>query len=260
MRRGPIVGAVLAAASGSLGSHVTRFLAIPTSHVITHPTGLVGVVANPTLAFVLLLVAMLGVGLEIVHRGTFVFGTMGLIAGSLAIVGLANLPVDWLGLVLVGFAAALLVIDISLQTRGLVSLAGVVAAIAGGLLLYNTSPGQGGVNLAALITVPAVLGGLWITLSQRALRVRHLPFGSSSHELLGLTAIVKERAAPYGIAAVEGELWRITSHDGATVEAGAEVEVIAEDGLTLIVEPLPGPTTASEKVAAPGAVAGARIE
>ncbi|HVC23524.1 MAG TPA: NfeD family protein [Candidatus Dormibacteraeota bacterium] len=257
MGRAPIVGAVLAIADGSLGSHLSPVVANPTAQLVSHHAGIVGVLANPTLAFVLLLMAMLAVGLEVVHPGTLVFGALGLVAGALAIVGLANQPVDWVGLVLVGSAAALLVVDTSLHSHGLISLAGVVAAVSGGLLLYNTAPGQGGVSLFALITVPVVLGGVWITLSRRALRVRHLPFGSSSHELLGLTAIVRQRADPDGAAAVEGELWRINARSGGPLEVGAEVEVIAQDGLTLIVEPLPGPTTASATVAAPGARAGA---
>lgn len=229
-------------------------------HTISHLSGFVGLLANPTVAFVLLLAALLGVGLEVVHPGTLVFGTLGLVAGALAIVGLANQPVDWLGLVLVGSAVALLVVDTSLQTHGLAALLGVIAAVAGGLLLYNTAPGEDGVSLVALITVPVVLGGVWITLSRRALRVRRLPFGSSTHELLGLTAVVRQRPDPFGIAAVEGELWRIATRDGEPVEIGANVEVIAQDGLTLIVEPLPGPTTASEQVVASGTGAGARIE
>ncbi|HEY6538438.1 MAG TPA: NfeD family protein [Candidatus Dormibacteraeota bacterium] len=221
---------------------------------------MLGFVANPTVAFVLLLVAMVAVGLEVVHPGTLVFGSIGLLAGVLAIVGLANQPVDWLGLVLVGAAAALLVADTSLHSHGLISIAGVAAAIGGGLLLYRTGPGEAGVNLIAVIAVPVVLGTMWVSLSWRALAVRHLPFGSSTHELLGLTAVVQKRADPAGIAAVEGELWRVVSRSGGTLEAGAQVEVVAEDGLTLIVEPLPGPTTTSEKLTASGVGASAAIE
>jgi len=233
--------------------------AAPAGQTVSQTSGAVGLLSNPTLAFVLLLVAFLGVGLEIIHPGALVFGTVGLVAGVLAVVGLANQPVDWLGLVLVGTAAALLVVDTSLHSHGLVSLVGVCAAIAGGLLLYQTSPGESGVSLAALITVPVVLGGTWIVLSRRALRVRHLPYASSSHELLGLTAVVRERANPNGIAAVEGELWRITARESEPIEVGTRVEVRAQDGLTLIVEPLPGPPTVSEQATDPGVSAGSRI-
>ncbi|HVC38647.1 MAG TPA: NfeD family protein [Candidatus Dormibacteraeota bacterium] len=249
MRRGPIVGAVLVAASGSLGSQLQVLAANSAGPALSHPTGIVGLLANPSVTFVLLLSALLALGLEVIHPGTLAFGAFGLVAGAMAIVGLANQQVDWLGLVLVGLAAALLVVDTSLHSHGLISLAGMCAAIAGGLLLYNQAPGESGVSLAALVTVPVVLGGVWVTLSQRALRVRHIPFATSTHELLGLTAVVRERADPSGIAAVEGELWRIQSRYGEPVEVGAEVEVIAQEGLTLIVQPLLGPAPVSEQAA-----------
>jgi membrane-bound serine protease (ClpP class) len=232
----------------------------PASVATSHPSGFLGFLANPTVAFVLLLVALLGVGLEVIHPGTLVFGSIGVLAGALAVAGLLNLSVDWFGLVLVCSAAALLVVDTSGQSHGLISLAGVAAAVAGGLLLFRTPNGESGVNLVALITVPVVAGGIWITLSQRALRVRHLPFATTTHELLGLTAVVRERADPYGTAAIEGELWRIVSRQGEPVEVGAEVEVMAQDGLTLIVEPLPGLGPVSDATTGPGVSAGVPIE
>ncbi len=254
------MGAVLVAAGGFLGSQLPAMAASPGTSAITQTAGFVGLISNPNVAFLLILVALLGVGLEIVHPGTLVFGGIGLVAGCLAVVGLANQPVNFLGLFLIGTAAALLVIDTSVHSHGLISLAGVVALVLGGLVLHHGSPGETGVSLVALITVPAILGGTWITLSRRALRVRHLPYATSSHELLGLTAVVRERADPTGIAAVEGELWRITALHGEPIEVGTNVEVMAEDGLTLIVEPLPGPPTVSEKVAAPSVGAAAQID
>lgn len=253
------MGAVLVAASGSVGSQLQVIAASPASRAVP-ATGFLGLLENPSVAFVLLLVALLGVGLEVIHPGTLLFGAVGMVAGALAVVGLINLPVDGLGLVLVGAAAALLVVDTAGQSHGLVSLVGVGAAVAGGLLLFRSSPGETGVSLVALITVPVVAGGIWITLSRRALRVRHMPFASSTHELLGLTAVVRQRADPYGIAAVEGELWRIGSRHGEPIEVGTQVEVMAQDGLTLLVDPLPGPTPVSEEVAEPGVGAGAGIE
>jgi membrane-bound serine protease (ClpP class) len=254
------LGAALVTGVGFFGSQLQAMAAGPGTAVANHPTGFLGFLANPTVAFVLILIALLGIGLEFIHRGTLVFGSIGVAAGALAIAGLLNLSIDWLGLVLVCSAAALLVVDTSGHSHGLISLAGVAAAISGGLLLVRTSPGESGVNLVALVTVPVVAGGIWITLSRRALRVRHLPFGATTHELLGLTAVVRERADPQGIAAVEGELWRIVSLRGETIEAGTKVEVMAQDGLTLIVEPLPGQAPVSDPRTGPGVSAGVSTE
>jgi membrane-bound serine protease (ClpP class) len=221
---------------------------------------MLAVLANPTVAFVLLLIALLGVGLEAVHPGSLVFGSVGVLAGVLAAVGLLNLPVNLAGVVVVGAAAALLALDTSGHTHGFLSLAGVGAAIAGGLLLFNGSTAASSVNLVVLISLPVAGGMIWLTLSRRALRVRHLPFAATSHELLGLTAVVREGGDPSGIASVEGELWRVVSRDGEPLKVGAEVVVMAQDGLTLIVEAWPGRQPVIRDTAGSEAVPGSRSE
>lgn len=256
MTRRQIAGAASIAVCGSLVTQLPVLAAVPVHALATHHSGMLAVLANPTVAFVLLLIALLGVGLEAVHPGSIVFGSVGVLAGVLAAVGLLNLPVNLAGVVMVGAAAALLAVDTSGHTHGFLSLAGVGAAIAGGLLLFNGSTAATSVNLVVLISVPVVGGMIWLTLSRRALRVRHLPFGPNSHELLGLTAVVREGGAPSAIASVEGELWRVVSRDSEPLQAGTEVVVLAQDGLTLIVEALPGPMPVGRNSAGPGAVAG----
>lgn len=221
----------------------------------SHPTSVLAPLDNPSLAFGLLLVALLGVGIEILHPGSFVPGSIGIAAGVLAVAGLANLPVNVFGLVLVAAAAALMVIDTAGQSHGLLSVLGVGLAVAAGLLLFRGAAGQG-VNLAVVVAVPGAVGATWFVLSRRALQVRHIPWGASTHELLGLIATVRERADPYGIAAVGGELWRVTDRHGAPLEVGTEVEVIARDGLTLIVTPPGGLPPVSAAGPASGDVPG----
>lgn len=223
-----IIGGVPALAAGS-GTEVSS------SH-----SGAMGVLADPTTAFVLLLVALLGVGLESLHPGAIVFASAGVLAGALAVVGLLNLPVNSAGIVLVAVAAALLVVDTSGHSHGLLSIAGIIAAIAGGLLLFRGSAPGSSVNIAVVVAIPVTWGVIWVAVSRRALKVRRMPFATTSHELLGLSGVVRTGNGTSGIAAVGGELWRVVSRDGEPIEAGQEVVVMAEDGLTLIVERVPG--------------------
>ena len=190
-----------------------------------------GFLADPTLVFGLLLLALLGVGVELVHPGALVPGIVGLVAGALAIVGLLALPLNLFGLLLVGAAVAFFILDISVPSHGAVSVLGIAAAIAGGWLLFR----QPGVSPIALLGLPLGMGALWVIVSGRALEVRHKDFPQTPHELLGLTGIVRERAAPVGLAEVGGELWRVVSRDDSPLDVGSEIEVLAQDGLTLIV-------------------------
>ena len=74
---------------------------------------------------------------------------------------------------------------------------------------------------------------LWIRWSQR----RRARVGAEA--LPGQTAKVVERLSPGGRVHVQGELWSARSTSAEPVEAGAQVRILALEGLTLVVEPLP---------------------
>lgn len=193
--------------------------------------GQLNFLADPTLAFGLLLLALLGVGLELLHPGAVVPGTVGLIAGILAFGGLLDLPLNLVGLALLAGAVALFVIDISAPTHGVLSLGGVTAAAGGGWLLFR-SPG---VDPVALVALPVILGAGWLWLSSRALQVRRRPYPAVPQELLGRAAQVVRSDSAEAAVSIDGELWRAIERDGVPLEVGSEVEVLAQDGLTLIV-------------------------
>jgi len=178
-----------------------------------------GVLADPNLAFGLLLLALFGIGMELLHPGAIVPGVVGLLAGVLAIAGLLQLPVNLLGLLLVAAAAALFIVDTASPTHGLLSAAGAGAAIAGGWLLFRGP----GVDLVVLLALPIGMASAWVLVRARVLGVRHRPFPLETQDLLGRTAVVRERTSPIGIAQVDGELWRIIDHDDSVLEPGARL-------------------------------------
>ncbi|MHB1499553.1 MAG: NfeD family protein [Candidatus Dormibacteria bacterium] len=235
MRRLAVAGAALGAGVLSLG--LTAPVLAHSLGAAPHPASPAGlpaalaIFANPTITFGLLLLAMLGIGLEMVHPGAIVPGVVGLIAGVLAVAGLLGLPLDLLGLLLVAAAAALFMVDTVAPTHGVLTVVGIGAAITGGVLMFPGRP----VAPVALVGLPLGLGGIWVLLSHRALAVRHRPYPRQPQELLGEVGVVKETRGEPSLALVDGELWRIISRDGAPVAAGDEVEVLAQDGLTLIV-------------------------
>ncbi len=236
MRRLAIAGATLGAAGGSLGLTAPVLAhslgATPPAALVPQLSPPLQFLANPTIAFGLLLLALVGIGLELVHPGALVPGVVGLIAGVLATAGLLGLPLDVLGLLLVEAATALFVIDLVAPTHGVLTLGGIGAAIAGGVLMFR---GQG-VNPVALVGLPVGFGGIWLVLSRRALAVRHRPYPHQPQELLGEVGVIKEVQEGSALALVDGELWRVVARDGTPMEAGGDIEVLAQDGLTLIVD------------------------
>ena len=64
------------------------------------------------------------------------------------------------------------------------------------------------------------------------------PVAAGREAMIGAVAVVRRRLAPRGKVAVMGELWDAVAGDGATVEEGAEVSVLAVEGMRLVVRPL----------------------
>jgi len=225
-----LTGPVLASGLGE-EAHASPLVSLPSA---------IDFLADPTIAFGLLLLAMLGIGLEAMHPGGMVPGTIGIGAGLLAVLALVGLPLNPVGLLLLAVAAGLFVVDLISPSHGALSVAAMGAAIAGGVLMFPAV----GVNPIALIGLPVVLGLVWVSLSRRALRVRHRPYPRQPQELLGDVGTVRQVSGGTAMALVDGELWHVEARDQIPLAPGTEVEVLAQDGLTLIVRVigLPAPT------------------
>jgi len=113
----------------------------------------------------------------------------------------------------------------------LLQVPGWLAIVVGGAVLVQIDALGWGV-------VFAVLGGWMLKdLALYPLLRPHLfsTRGEPGVDLLGRTAAVVTTLAPEGYVQLGNERWRARSEDGARVEIGQPVRVIAADGLTLTV-------------------------
>src|SRR5687768_1152808 len=70
------------------------------------------VIADPNVAFLLLIVGMIGIVAEVYHPGTLVPGIVGAISLLLACVGLGSLPTNWGAVALLGVSLALFLLEL----------------------------------------------------------------------------------------------------------------------------------------------------
>lgn len=194
------------------------------------------VIANPSFALMLLMVGIYGLIFEFTSPGFGLPGTVGAICLLLALFALQMLPVNYaaLGLILLGFA--LLAAELLTPAFGVLGVGGVVAFLAGGLLLFDRDiPGMGvplpllfGVALSAALAV--WLGG------QMALRARRAPVVSGREDMLGALGQVSALNAEGAWARVHGEQWRV--HADTPLALGQTVQVLGLTGLILQVQPV----------------------
>ena len=117
---------------------------------------LLGLIIDPNIAYLLLLLAIFGLIGEITMPGAIVPGVVGGISAILALVAITNLPINIAGALLVLFAFVLFVVDVKAAAHGVLTAGGILSLVLGSLFLFNTGP-LGGVALSPWLIAGAAL-------------------------------------------------------------------------------------------------------
>src|SRR5215471_17021616 len=134
--------------------------------------GLLQLLIDPNVAYILILVAVLGLIAEISSPGAILPGVVGGLAGILALVSLSMLPVNLVGLLLLGFAFLLFVVDVKAQTHGILTVGGLVSLLLGSAFLLNTGAVDVGIDWRLILVagLAAAVGFAFVV--RRAARAR----------------------------------------------------------------------------------------
>src|SRR5262249_21860039 len=111
------------------------------------------VLYDPTVLFILFIVAALCIYLELAHPGAIVPGTIGAIALVLFLFSAGALNPNWIGLALMLLAILLLAVDVRAPTHGVLTAAGLICLVVGSLIFFDSHADQGvpGVNPAVVV-------------------------------------------------------------------------------------------------------------
>lgn len=215
------------------------------------PGTLYSFVLDPNVVFLLFIVAMVGIFLEIAHPGAIVPGAIGGIALILFLIAIASLSFNWVGLVLMFVAFALLIIDLRASTHGLLTLGSVAALIGGALLLFNGS-GVPDVDPTVVYVMGGFVGVLGIALINVIARSQHKPVTTGPEGMIGRRALVLTALHPEGRVRYEGEDWAAVLDDpAASIDANSEVQITGVEGLRLHVRSVRGQEIAQMQSQAP---------
>ncbi|SFS02326.1 membrane-bound serine protease (ClpP class) [Dyella sp. OK004] len=201
-------------------------------------TRFLGIITNPTIAYVLLLAGIYGLVLEAFHPGAWLPGIVGGICLLIGLYALQLLPVNYAGLTLMALGVALLLTEALTPTVGAVGVGGVIAFVIGSIMLFNTGVPGYAVNIGVIAGIAfcaIALLALILRLVMRARRTR--PF-SGDEQVLQATGELLQAVQPdsESWALVGGERWRV--HCDTSLPAGARVRVLRREGLQLWVTPL----------------------
>ncbi len=193
-------------------------------------TRLLAVITTPEVAYILMLIGMYGIIFELANPGSVLPGVIGGICLLLALFAFQVLPVNYAGLGLILLGMLFIAAEAFVPSYGALGLGGLVAFVAGSLLLwedegYSIPLGLvGGVALAGAVC----FGGLAFLVA----RNRRRPVVSGREALLGAPGVaLEDLAAGEGWVRVMGEEWRARGE--GPVARGDRVRVVGRDGLVL---------------------------
>jgi membrane-bound serine protease (ClpP class) len=204
---------------------------------------LLTMLTDPNLVFILLQVGVLAVLIEISSPGGWVAGTIGVTCLALATYGLGILPVNWFGLVFLGMAFVLFFLDIKSPTHGALTLAGTISLILGALVLFNSpgTPSEFRVSPWLVIVTSILMAAMFGVIVSFAVRVQKRPVQTGRENIVGRLGTVRRDLHPQGTVQVNGELWTAQLIEGPdALPAGSKIQVVAVDGLHLLVRPANG--------------------
>ncbi|PWB77406.1 MAG: serine protease, partial [Candidatus Methylomirabilota bacterium] len=109
------------------------------------------VISDPTIAYMLLMLGLAGLYFEFSTPGAILPGVVGAIFLILGFVALQTLPVNLAGLLLMLLAMVFFLLEIKVQSHGILAAGGAVSFLIGSLILFQ--PGLGGVFRVSLAVI-----------------------------------------------------------------------------------------------------------
>ena len=197
------------------------------------------VISDPTIAYILLSLGTMGLFFELSNPGSIFPGVVGGICILIGFYALGTLPVNWAGLLLMGFALLLFVVDLFTPTHGVLTIGGLAAFVLGSLLLFNVPDAAPwlSVSLWAVAGVSLTMGLFFLVVARLVARGQRRKVTTGREGLIGMVGRARTALAPSGMVFVDGALWEAVAEPGP-VPPGAQVEVVAVDGLLLHVRPI----------------------
>jgi membrane-bound serine protease (ClpP class) len=233
------VADVLAKAHGRTVDVRGRKLTLNTDHapVRAHEMSLrqrlLNLLANPNVAYLLMMAGLLGLYVEFTNPGVIFPGVAGAICLLLALAVFQVLPINYTGLALIGLGVAMLMAEVFLPSFGVVGVGGLVAFVLGSLLLFDTPDSTIRVDRGLIAGAAFAFGGFTFIVGWLVVRTQRQRSSVGAEGMLGEIGQVRRVLVPGRRVKVfvHGEYWDADTNE--PLAEGDAVEVTAVNGMRM---------------------------
>lgn len=198
---------------------------------------ILNIVSDPDVAYILLMLGLIGLLFELFNPGIIFPGIVGVISLVLAFYALNTLPVNYAGLALIIFGVILLLLEIKITSHGMLAVGGITALLIGSLMLIRPDSNLefSRISRSLIVASVTVLTCFFLSVIGMGLKALQRKPVTGIESMLGETAEIFESLNPEGRVRIHGEIWKAISVSGK-MEAGEKVRVMKVKDLTLYVE------------------------
>jgi membrane-bound serine protease (ClpP class) len=181
-------------------------------------------ISNPNLAYILLMLGLLGLYFEFSNPGSILPGVLGGIFLLLAIFSFQILPINYVGLLLILLAIGLFILEIKIQSYGILTVGGIAAMVIGSIMLIPAPIPELRPSLKFIIPMAVGLSLIFIFLIYIAIRAHLNRVHTGKEGLVGEIGVVQSALKPEGKVFVHGELWNAEADED--IPKGTKVKVL----------------------------------
>ena len=195
------------------------------------------IISNPSIAYILLMLGLLGIYFEFSNPGAILPGVLGGIFLIVAFFAMQQLPINVAGILLILFSLLLFLLEIKITSYGLLAIGGIVSMLLGSLMLFKSTPSISiHLPLNLIISVTFAISAFFIFAIYMAIRTHTTKVTTGKEGITGETGVAVTNIDPEGQVKLHGEYWKATSQ--TKIKKNDKISVVKVDGLLLTVEKL----------------------
>ncbi len=190
------------------------------------------IIANPTIAYILMILGIYALIYEFSNPGGYVSGVIGIILLTLGLYALQILEANFAGLIMVIIGVTLIILEAFILSYGLLAFGGIISLTIGFIMLFDIKELNLMDMLLKLLPILVLLTALFLYALKTLKKIMKIKNTLGSEGLVGEEGVAKSPINEKGgWLLIKGELWSAYSND--QIAEGEEAVVEAYKGLKL---------------------------
>ena len=190
--------------------------------------------ADPQVAFLLFIIAVIGIGMEIKSPGLIFPGVIGAISFFIFLLAIRVLPINFAGLTLIVIAIILFILELKITSYGLLTIGGIISFVLGAMILFDSPLPGFQIPMSSIFGVVIFLLGFFFIVVRSVIVVHKGKVTTGMQGIVSESGIAIDDFKKKGKIMVHGEIWDARSDE--EIKKDDSVIVVDAKGMILTVK------------------------